>query len=476
MTKRSFSITLKPEEAAVFSRTAATLGAHATLSGPTGAALMGWAASQCYAELGEKARDAFHSGKVRFSDAVRVVDAVPRFANPAILLEPKHGTGTSALGRAAFESANENSANRFIQPEAVKGQWVSKMGAAVARPKLRRRMRTAMHEGKADDGKLFGYQAVDATGYCYRATIETDEATLTDEQWVLIQNAFSEGTIRLGRARATGYGGRYRCSKAEKSPWPTPDAISNKLLRFWLLSDALLLNEWGAPKTNIEAKDFGLAEGWTLKGSETSVTMRRIWPWNATLKCRDQELPVFEAGSVVAFEWKGNGEVPKFASRSLIGSSHQRGFGRVTLVSNEFKYVPTEDKPKEEADSPDQPANGIAAWASSRLKTIDKGTDLSWEDKQIKEVQKLIDRSGLEGPGTSQWSQLNEHLTTILAGEQVNWAVELKSGVWNANLVDLPAWVEGILFKGDIEELKKRQTSIRRVIAAARAHAQGRRS
>ena len=186
---RCLTIELVPEEAAVFSRTAATEGAHATLAGPPGAALLGWAASRCYEDLGDAAHTVFHSGMVRFSDAVRWVDGKARFPNPAILLKPKHGGGETVLGRSRFEEVNNagKDANQ-IQAEAVKGEWLSLDGEKSKAPETRHRMRTAMEDGKAKEGQLFGYQAIDPTDLCYRATIETDAGmdVLSDQAWQLL--------------------------------------------------------------------------------------------------------------------------------------------------------------------------------------------------------------------------------------------------------------------------------------------------
>ena len=56
MTLRRLTIQLEPQDEAVFSRSAATMGAHNTLTGPPGAALLGWAARNCYHKLDEKAQ------------------------------------------------------------------------------------------------------------------------------------------------------------------------------------------------------------------------------------------------------------------------------------------------------------------------------------------------------------------------------------------------------------------------------------
>ncbi len=479
MTMRCLTIELVPEEAAVFSRTAATEGAHATLAGPPGAALLGWAASRCYEDLGDAAHTVFHSGMVRFSDAVRWVDGKPRFPNPAILLEPKHGDGETVLGRSRFEEVNNagKDANQ-IQAEAVKGEWLSLDGEKSKAPETRRRMRTAMEDGTAKEGQLFGYQAIDPTGLCYRATIETDAGTdvLSENAWQLLVEAFSGGTVRLGRARASGYGGHYHCRiESAESFWPDESEVAvGKLVRFWLLSDAMLLNEWGAPKVAVKPSDFGLDDDdWQLAGGETAMSMRRAWPWNTTIKSRDLELALIEAGSVFGFEWMGGGEPPPVEPSVLIGTGHERGLGRVVVMPPDFNFRPGTALP---VPPPAQkPAESmIAEWASRRADNLDDGRQLDWEDGRIAEVKRLIDRAGPSGPGTSQWSGIGAFIDPWVAEAAIKLDDELRDDSWNANLVGLDRWVRDTLFK--LPEGESRTTMrpyIKRVIKAARAHAQG---
>ena len=144
---RVMVLTLRPQQAAVFSARAATLGAHATLDAPSGANLLGWAASKCYSAI----EDALHSGRLRFSNAVRMHGECGAFAGPATLYQAKHEGGAVHLGRAAFEQACPSK-----QAEAVKGRLFTCDGAEAPSPRRKHRLRTAMRDGVADEGRLFG--------------------------------------------------------------------------------------------------------------------------------------------------------------------------------------------------------------------------------------------------------------------------------------------------------------------------------
>lgn len=474
MTARCLTIELEPEDAAVFSRSAATLGAHATLAGPPGAALMGWAARKCYPKLSEEGQKlVFHSGRVRFSDAVRFEGGKPRFVNPAILFEPKHGGGKAVLGRNAFQQANPGS-----QAETVKGLWISHDGEIAPSPRFRRRMRTAMSNGQAAQGQLFGYQAVDPAGMLYRATVECAADELTQDDWDELTAAFACGTLRLGRARASGYGGTYGCSIIENAEplWPKANvAPGNREIRFWLLSDALLLNEWGAPKAGFEAGDFGLGLGWHLLPDETAVSMRRAWPWNFTTGSRDVELPLVEAGSVVSFRWEGAGDAPQVDFPAVIGSRHQRGLGRVGVLPQGFAIAEAKESHGAANSSKlPEPQTSLVRWAKARAGALDDGCQLPWELERIGIVLRLIERAGPSGPSPSQWSRLSDLADELAQGAIANWRDELRDDGWRANLAGLDGWVRTDLFAlPDGESHLSMRPYIKRVIKAARAGAQG---
>lgn len=473
MTARCLTIELEPEDAAVFSRSAATMGAHATFAGPPGAALMGWVARKCYTTLSKAGQQLiFHSGRVRFSDAVRFEGGKPRFVNPAVLFEPKHSGGKAVMGRDNFLQANPGS-----QPEAVKGRLVSHFGEEAAGPRLRRRMRTAMNKGKSAQGQLFGYQAVDPTDLHYRATVECDSAEMDPDDWIQLVAAFKCDSLRLGRAKASGYGGTYRCNIIENSElWPSPVTVAgDREIRIWLLSDAMLLNEWGAPKTQIDSHDFGLDSGWELVPGESSVSMRRAWPWNSTIASRDVELPLFEAGSVVCFRWNEEDEPPQVDLPAMIGLGHQRGLGRIAIIPREFEYRAHEEsgQSKSKAHIP-EPASKLVQWAKMRAGQMDDVRQLGWEDDRIREVMRLIERAGPSGPSSSQWSLLSDLADALVQGATVNWNDELRDDGWRANLAGLDSWVRTVLFAlPDGESHASMLPYVKRVLKAARAHAQG---
>lgn len=340
---------LEPREAAIFPRHAATEGMHETQAHPTGASLLGWAAAQGRYQQFQDPFRIFHSGQVRFSNAVPLTaGGHPAFRIPGLLVERKHGEAKDIrdgrlvpanawIGEDAFRREHAG-----LQSEALQEGFVA-ADLSLATCDTDSRLRTATRNGRALTSTLFGYGHIEPTTrkdgqpLRYAATIEADEG-LADEDWVRLRTAFEYCSPRLGRAGRTGYGGWYECTwrDDETAPdlWPSPrigaDAKAEGTLRVWLLSDLALLDEYGAPCfAPTESALLGLPPGGTLVPRGCAVASRRYSPWNGHLHSRDLERQVMEAGSVLTYHYDGG--LPDTAPPipSTAGLFREQGLGRV---------------------------------------------------------------------------------------------------------------------------------------------------
>jgi hypothetical protein len=491
MTTRTLTIELTASESAVFSRSAATATTHLTASYPKGANLLGWAARRFYGDL-DKAVDAytvFHSGKVRFSDAVRIVKEDAVFPNPAILLEPKHLGGEAQLGRAAYDEKYKEEEGTRPQAEAVKGRLVTFAGAEAPMPILDRRLRSAKNGGLNAEAALFDFESIQPGKTRFRATIEVDE-DVSEEVWTKIESAFS-GSIHIGRGHVTTYGGGYNCEVIENAPkvWPAPKEIAKDCTKvhLWLLSDAAFINKFGSPNLTPGPEDFGLnKDEWKQLNSETSTTSRRIWPWNSTYGSRDGEYAVIEAGSVFTFIREGGSAV---THAHLVGIGQERGFGRVAVLEDtEFKFLSSSIN-----DEAAQPSADIAAieddpfilWLNSKeVATADVGLD-RWVLEKTDEVKRRVKIAGQDGPSRSQWRNL---FTTIdLYGQHGKYetlaqkdkkqeedivtkrlSADVSQSCWDANYCGLKTWVQNELFPNrTAAEASKYKKYIKKIVDKA---------
>ncbi len=413
-------LTLVPEDPAVFSATAATLGPHETRDAPTGSALLGWAARQLYDRLDPvRQHRLFHSGRIRFSDAVPLHGGEPVFSRPEILLRPKQGGGEPVLGRPAFEA-------RFgpdRQAREVEMCRVTLLGGAAPKPARGHRLRNSRHSDA-----LFGYAHLEAEGAVYRALVDSDEP-FEQELLDLLRSAF-EGPLVLGRAGANGYGGGYRVTfePAERNPWPGPQRTGGRdMVRLWCLTDVAMADALtGAPKFAIEPEDAGLA-GWEPVPAETGGRLRRYAPWNRALGGREGEIAAIAAGAIFTFRWPGPAPAPDVTVPAVIGMHRERGLGRVTLIPEDFCFRPAQGSEASRAAgaAAGAPQTDLAKWAMARAG--ERGTRANrdqWVKRLEGDLQTLADQLREAFPAAAQWQQLaSPRPEEVLTGDE--WKVTI---------------------------------------------------
>ncbi len=135
----------------------------------------------------------------------------PAWPIPRLLAEAKHTKGgVTARGYLDRNALRVGFPAQSASPyETLRGLFVNEDGR-VAKPLFGGRLRTAVKDGRADPGRLFGFQHVEA-GHVrtYRAVIEADDQISMDV-WTRLLSAFDHKTLRLGRGSGTAYGGGYQ--------------------------------------------------------------------------------------------------------------------------------------------------------------------------------------------------------------------------------------------------------------------------
>jgi hypothetical protein len=326
MTGRSALLLLTPGERAVFSEQARSEGQHSTRACPPGAALLGWAARGYEGWLDRgKAEAIFHSGLVRFSDALPLTaDGAPAYPVAQLLVTLKHRPSNEV--RVVRGPASDEK----IQYEAIKGKFVTR-DCRFLKPEFGSRLRTATSGGRAELGKLFGFRHVEPQALRFAATVEADDGVLDDVEWAALLGAFDGRTLHLGRGANSAYGGAYQCKVSNDAGlWPTPGALgeNDKFIRVWALSDFALVDEYGSPASAPSALSLGLEAGWRFCLRESVVSLRRYAPWNRKLSGRDVERQVVAAGSVFTFQREAGATIPK-RMNSIVGFAREAGLGRV---------------------------------------------------------------------------------------------------------------------------------------------------
>lgn len=338
---RRARLVLTANEPAIFSARAATEGQHDTLLHPTGAALLGWAAGGGRYDRFDDAFAVFHSGLVRFSNALPLTPSgCVAYPVPKILARRKgDSVGESGQLDAAVTvgfDPDEREQGRKVQREGLAGFFVTSTGATL-KPATGSRLRTAIGQGRAAEGQLFGYKHLDPReAPRYAATVEADADAKLDKDWDRLLSAFRGQTLRLGRASGTSYGGAYHCEVREDAAaalvWPSGAiAAGATRVRVWALTDLALCDADGAPCFLPTAAMLGLPPGGTHDGGDSAIGQRRYAPWNGHLRRRDLERQVIEAGSVFTFTYKPG--LPASAqAKATVGQFQEAGLGRILVA------------------------------------------------------------------------------------------------------------------------------------------------
>ncbi len=310
---RKVHLILEQNLSVIFSESSATEGAHKSVSAPTGASLLGWCAAKGSYLKFDDCLNMFHTGAVKFGNAAPISeDGSHCLPFPRNLFAPKEdvakisagGQLNSEIVRVGSPAQGEADDTQF---EALKGAFLSSNIEVVNIPKGQR-LRTATNEGRAKPSQLFGYQHLSAVGQTrYVAEIEAS-TSISDDDWNRLLKTFSGKTLRLGRAKGTGYGGEFACSilpvPDEKQRYQSEPATDR--IRILALSDLALVNEFGCSTCQPTAEHFNLSDYHSFDSRDSVISVRRFAPWNGKLKSRDIERQIIEAGSVISFKIKAN--------------------------------------------------------------------------------------------------------------------------------------------------------------------------
>lgn len=298
MLQATFDILL--EQPLIISQQAASAGAHQSLDYLPGSVLLGLAASRLYAELdAPSAWTLFHSGQVRFGDALPLDGEAPGFPVPLCWHAYK---GEPTQERGQLLAANLFDPSRMLadtsrQPVQLRAGYTTASGRLLT-PTRQQTLKTAIAPGTgmAAEGQLFGYEALSA-GQRFRFTLSAD-AGLDADLWQRLAKSLT-GTARLGRSRSAQFG-HVRIT-AHAAPALAPGALQDTALTLWLLSD-LLLEERGQPCLTPHPDQLGLPEGTHWLPEQSFLRSRRYSAYNAYRRHYDSERQVICRGSVLRFD------------------------------------------------------------------------------------------------------------------------------------------------------------------------------
>jgi hypothetical protein len=399
---------------AVISERSATTGGHRSLDYIPGACLLGASAARLYADLGDRAFEVFHSGKVRFGNAYPL-DGQDRPTWPVPLawhyskgedLKKKVDPIKNLLHAKADDFARWDQAGD--QQKQLRSGFFSTDGHLV-QPAKRYRLKTAIDRdnfGAAQEAQLFGYEALAAGSNWYFSVAFDDD--LPGEMVERVADSLC-GDIRIGRSRSAEYG-LLRAQRVDHTLPVEAMAPCTEVILYCASDLALIDQATGVAKLTPGGGDF-LLDGAKFSAERSYLRVRSYAPFNATRRRFDLERQVIAKGSVLVFSRE-----QEFSTEELtglvkrleggIGLYRQDGLGRLLVnppFLGGFNFTPQPAMPAlpvpQPKKQPEPPP--LAAWLA------DRATAHTAEIIAVTEVERWIsDLVAGSCPKNSQWGNL----------------------------------------------------------------------
>ncbi|HIE02317.1 MAG TPA: hypothetical protein EYP59_18885 [Thiotrichaceae bacterium] len=484
---QQFKVTLL--EDVVTSKRAANEGGHESLDYLPGITFLGAVAAHLYPKLSDAdAYTLFHSGKVRFGDALPLSESGQlSYPMPLCWYKDKREEWGPKMGLLNYQHEEYEEYDESIQEEQVRGnylsfQYDSKNDDRFTKivPKLRMKTAINPNTGTAKDEQLFGYTSL-PVGQQFVFNLESDFADDDDRGKALFKQVvetLQQADLKLGRSRSAEYG----AVKIELLPEPKNErpAIQefSQAITLWLLSDAALQDEQGQPILfQPTAKSVGLPTHFVFDPSKSFLGSRRYAPFNAYRQRRELERTVLSMGSVLHFicqdeEQTVDAETLQHIQTEGIGLYRQAGLGRVWInppiltaenPRNYFSQISSRLRKKPKVlQAPEEDL--IYRYLAKRTQQFSDSDSIEdrlkkWEKERVELYQSARSLSYTPigvcpGPTPTQWGQVMEIAKTASTVDELTSKLFEAHGVCKA---DDPQWTKRIYIKdkSDIDDFRK---------------------
>jgi hypothetical protein len=409
MKEQTFTLELLTD--VVLTQSSATEGSHQTLEYVPGATLLGWAAGQLYGKLpGKDSFTVFHSGQVRFGDALPIL--APEQVTYPMPLSYHKDKFADKLANLAHSGAE-----KFDQPKQQRAGFVSsgdlclrslKKGARANVSLSRRHLSRRSVQSGSEKNQLFAYQSL-AAGQQFRWTLSADDS-VADELFQHLVSALDGKKVRLGRSRGVEYG---RALVTSCQAPATPEAFSGgDTLSLLLVSDVALRDDnTGQPTYEPTAAAFGLPESASICWEKSFIQTRRYTPFNGKRQRPDLEIQVLRAGSVLTFAGVNGVSVDELqqALKVGVGAYRERGLGQVVVNPPCLKAAAPvlTDWSAPAANSAQAPNESLFAYIKHEHALVEQEAEMFQRSREW--AEKLRKYAELpKGPKRAQWGMLRQ--------------------------------------------------------------------
>jgi len=431
MQKQLFTVTLL--EDVIVSQRVAMIGGHNSLDYIPGASLLGASAARLYTELSkQEAYTVFHSGQVRFGNALPLSDTNRLcYPMPNCWHQPKSGASAIQTNRADVQVQQLQSENLLnyqfkkypepIQPQPLRSGYIA-LDGRVTQPAPHIRMKAAINPktGRAIESQLFGYTSI-PQGMRFGFLLEADEQ-VPKILFNRVVNSLNR-TLQLGRSRSAEYG---NVMVTKNTDWTEDNKIPTEAktseITLWLLSDLALLDEWGQPTLLPTPQHFGLPEG-QLVQEKTFIRSRHYAPFNGHYRRRELERTVLNMGCVLHLALNEPTAIQPLIQKlqAGVGLYRQAGLGQV-WVNPPLLLTPQPNLETalavEKVTAPKPPNTLLAKWILAHVEQSGQVQVIEETADQWISTLRLLYRSAqlltsapqgvLVGPSPTQWGRVLE--------------------------------------------------------------------
>lgn len=424
---RELVLKLRLLEDVIVNERPANEGGHAGLDYLPGFLLLGAAAARLYAQLPRpEAWRLFHSGQVRFGDALPWADDQPTWPIPLCWHERKNAPAIKEQWIAGEQVRNLQFGpfKDNAQPKQLRSGYVRVDGRHLSVEKAFR-MKTAIdpNTGRVAESQLFGYESIRA-GQSFVAHVRA-AADLDATLWQrLVEALTDQGELLLGRSRSAEYG-RVAVERLDRRLGdlePAPNTATQGVdVTLWCLSDVALIDQWGQPILAPTPEALGLQRG-EIVWDRTFLRFRRYALWNRHRDGYDVERQVIQHGSVIGLRLPSPlTDAERTHLAAGVGLYREAGLGWVSVdpqLLAQPEPVFGECRHTLESQPPSRPNHPLIAWLE-----VEQG---GGERRRVAETQVQDLRKKLEhcydqarryagvpehlpiGPSPSQWGTLYE--------------------------------------------------------------------
>jgi hypothetical protein len=397
MKKHIYKCTLLSD--VVISSTAATEEKHQTLHYIPGSYFLGVVAGKYYGEKlekedSDKAYALFHEGAVHYGDAHLSVDGTTKtLKTPLNLFEFKDKPNSPVWKWHEKETAFEKHPN--AQPKQIRKGYTD--GSCIVEPERDFNLRTAISDGTAKEGALFGYESLRAGQTFVFEIISNEDAYLN-----LVKAALT-GNQRIGRSRSAAYG-------LVNIEWLREEANESVAVKkgekvtVYAEGNLVFYDENGYPSLTPTAAQLGVPYG-KLLPEYTQMQTRNFALYNSKRVSRDAHLYIIEKGSVFTIEATEDAVL----TEKLVGGHIAPGFGKVRY-NVPFQIQKTKDEVTDaEKTIKWQPAFEIPVKAhdAAAIEGLLQSKQLDAELKASRQaLDRFKNRREFKEIAASQWSSL----------------------------------------------------------------------